>query len=364
MKFVWLDFEGASAADLEKGAYHYFEHPTTHFTCIGFFTNLYGLRQIKFHGDLAILDQDVELLRALAADPEYIFVAHNAHFERVGWQKIMVERLGFPPIPVHRWKCTMAKALAHGLPGGLGDLADALGLESRKLDNKQLKALFRPKEDGTFWQYIEAPELFEQMYEYNAQDILTMREADLYLRDLIPSEQRLWEINERMNENGIQLDMPLVHRALEFIGYYSATENLRFYQITGLPRPSLRERFGYWLEAKGYPMPRTPKGKPDTSKDTIRKLLPLIQQPDVKEAVLLFQAAAKSSLTKYETMVELATEGGLLREILAYYAAHTGRYGGRGVQLQNLPRPIVDIHNAVQSILYDYETFRWFYEAA
>lgn len=349
-QYVWTDDEFASAADIKDGIYQYFEHPSTRMLCKGYFTNHKGIKLLT-PGNIRDIDLD---LAFLAASPDVIFVAHNAVVERVAWQMFMVP-LGYAPIPDHRWKCTLAKAWAHGLPGKLKDCADALELEHRKMDAKQISVLFKPKKDGTFWQYHECPQLFDELYEYNIQDILTCRDIDLYLRDLIPSEQRLWEINERQNQQGIRLDMPLVRRIREFIDYYNAVNNQRFYWLTGLPRPSLRAKFKDWLERQGYPIP-------DTTKDTIKKLIPMIQQPWILEAVLLFQAASKSSLAKYDAMIDYVGPNDLFREILAYYAAHTGRYGGRRLQPQNLPRPVIDINQAVNAIRFDYDTFVWMYE--
>src|ERR1700722_8396193 len=130
MQKVYLDFETRSCADLKLvGAALYSEHESTDVLCIGFNDTI-----IKFNGGYKNgkeVDDGIDLFHA-AEDPNIIFVAHNAIFEQHIWHNIMHKRYGYPDIPVERWRCTMAKSYASGLPGSLKEVAKVLGLSKQK----------------------------------------------------------------------------------------------------------------------------------------------------------------------------------------------------------------------------------------
>lgn len=354
---VWMDDEACSGADIKLGAHKYASDPSTRFLCKSYFANVLGMTLIT---DFAQIDP---VLYEIARNPDFIIVAHNASFERQMWRYKMVP-LGYPDIEIPRWRCTMAKAMAYSLPPKLGALCSVLEVEHRKIDSEPFKKLFK-LQDGEPWAYQQAPKLFDLMYEYNIQDTLACRDVDLALPDLPPDEQILWEENERMNDVGVMLDMPLVQRVLEFIEYHEHLNNEAFLKLTGIPSVTLRQPFGSWIVARGYYLPKTPKGKWDTSKDAIRKLLRAVPPGDVAAttAIKLFQAGVKTSLAKYYAMALRAGADGVLRDILMYHAGHTGRYGGRGVQLQNMTRPDeFNIDAAISAIWsMSYETFAWAY---
>lgn len=363
------DCETKSLLDLKLvGAAKYSEHYSTDVICWAYtHPNMPGCIFLWIPGVHSASD-----LRDLALDPQVKFVAHNAFFERMIWANVMVKRYGFPPLPIDKWLCTMAKAWAHGLPGKLEDVAAVLELKHQKdmAGNKAMKLISKPKTQtqqlayykanlvwgSPFWTPQEKPEAFGLTYGYCIGDVGVTEELDHRLRDLSPEEQRVWQADQRMNTDGIMLDMAIVNRVREWIDIANAQIHHDFQAITGIERPTMRDQFIDWLADKGYKIE-------NTQKDTIKKLLTRCANPVVRQAIELFQAGTKSSLAKYEAAHNLATVDGLLREILAYHAAHTGRYGGRGVQVQNLSRPDgFDIDLAIQTLGYGYNFFRWSYE--
>lgn len=356
LKRLYLDFETRSLADIEDvGASKYAEDPSTDIHCVGFlFENHLRLLKNPF-----LCDQTL-LLAAL--DPNVIFVAHNAFFEQVIWREIMVKRYGYPEIPIHRWRCTMAKSWAHSLPGKLGVVCDVLDLPYKKNPRGTylINLLCKPKKDGTFWQYHEKPAEFEELYFYCCGDVMAMYSLDNRLRDLTPREQRVWEIDQRMNHEGVMLDMPLVHKVRTFIARFQGVNLAKFFNYTGL-KPTQGKKFREWVVSHlGIPMENYQGPTVARAKLSVPGNVDSYRW--IHETFEIFQETQKTSLAKYNAMVDLATPSGLLREILAYHAAHTGRWGGRGVQLQNLPRPKYDLKTLVAALLqWDYDTFLWMY---
>ena len=353
---VHLDFESRSKADIWScGAYKYSQDPSTEVLCLAYTVDDSPVKVIKVWEineidlqtpeaqmyDVCFADYgpDTEELFDLAKNPDAIFVAHNAYFEQCIWKNIIEKRFGFPEIPIHRWECTAAKSLAHGLPKSLKEVAHVLGLaeqkdeEGKRIMMKMCKPRKPTKNDPSEW--CEAPEDFEVLYKYCAQDVEVERAIDKALPDLNNTEQRVWQLDQEMNMNGIRVDMELVDKALEFAVEYSDKLNKRLFDITDgmVDKHSKRLAFLRWLELNGVALP-------DFTASTVRKAisegskLPKL----VLEALKIKMSLAKSSVTKYKAFKESTCEDGRLRDILVYHSASTGRWGGKIVQLQNLPR--------------------------
>lgn len=294
-----------------------------------------------------------------AADPKMFFCAHNAPFEIYFWQKFMVEWYDFPEIHISRWRCTMAKAYAHGLPPSLEDMGAALQLSSRK-DSKakdKVKYLWSPKTKGgsEFWAVNEKPEDYKIMYDYCVQDLEPCIEADLMLRNLSPTEQKVWELDNKINQYGIRVDVPLLDKAQALIAEQKAIDVGAFFDTTG--DKLTRERFKKWLSKAGFPLPNAQKATLD--KFLLRTDLP----PDVRSATLNYKSAGKTSLAKYATMQRQRDDYGIIRDGAQYHGAHTGRWGGRGVQWQNLPRPLFDVQTVCDIInTFGFEAFTELYD--
>jgi DNA polymerase len=272
----------------------------------------------------------MDTLFEMASDPDVIFVAHNAYFERKIWRAKMVP-LGFPDIPRERWKCTMAKAVAHGLPASLDQVARALNLSVKKdmAGHKMMLKLCKPKKDGTFWREWEVPEDFEVLYDYCIGDVFAERQLDKRLKDLSKSEKRVWEIDQRINDDGVWLDLPLIRKAIVISEEHKKRIKNAFSEVTGSDfSPRQRGRFKDWLFDNGVVVD-------DTKKTTLEKTD--TENHLVSEAIRLVGESNKTSLAKYPAMLMKSDAGGRARELLAYHSAHTGRWGGRGIQVQNLP---------------------------
>jgi DNA polymerase len=336
---VYLDGETRSRADIKTvGGYKYLRHESTELLCFCFAVD----------DDEPILntwdripnsenhDDDFEYIQNLALDPTTIFVAHNAIFEQWWWQIHMVEKFGFPPIPIERWRCTMAKALSYGLPGALKNAAKALRLEHQKdMDGREnMLKLSKPrptgKRKGEFYEYDDCPDDFEKMYLYCAQDVEVMRELNERLRDLSPKENKIWQIDQRMNQRGVLVDLPLIEKAISFIEREKEDALLDFQDAVNCDlRPSQRAKLQKWLGERGVQVD-------NTQATTLEKVLERDDlQNDVRIALELCTSGGKSATAKYQAMLDCADDDGVVRGYSIYHKASTGRFQHVKPQFQN-----------------------------
>lgn len=363
---VHLDFESRSKADIWScGAYRYSQDPSTEVLCLAY---CIGDKEVQiiprdfFTGKIA--DERVGQLIAAANNPMCTFVAHNAFFEQCIWKNILVPRYGFPEIPFYRWECTASKALAHGLPKALKDVAKVLGLsqlkdeEGKRIMLKMSKPRKPTKNDPSEWH--ESPEDFEVLYSYCKQDVEVERAIDLALPRLCDTEQKVWQLDQWMNMNGVRVDLDLVDKALGFATEYSDRLNKRLYDLTEGEVEGCTKRLAMmrWLEKNDYPMKNLQAA-------TVRAALANdTKMPEhVRKVLSIKIALGKSSVSKYTAFKESTCEDGRLRDILVYHSASTGRWGGKIVQLQNLPRGSVKYTDAAAAcaLKLDLENFKKLY---
>ena len=357
MRKVHIDFETRSRADLKKvGGRLYSECPSTSIMCIVY--------RVDDRPPVLLTELDLamgydEELRALAEAADTIFYAHNAAFEQAIWENILVKRHGYAMLGYERWRCTMAKAFAHGLSGSLDGAAKTMKLEIQKDEEgrKIMIMLSKPKKDGTFWTYDEVPHLFARLYSYCTDDVLAESALDNKLRDLSPKEQLVWFIDQRMNQAGIRVDLELARKAQALAATHKQRIAAECKSHTEGIGPTQRKLLVGWLQRQGV-------DAKNTKKTTINKMLEAGGLTDSVETVLgSILEANKTSIAKYGKMLLMSNSVGIMREQLQYHAAHTGRWGGRGVQVQNLTKPWLDINQCAQDILdFDYDTLELLYD--
>lgn len=379
---VHLDFETRSQLSVtDAGGWAYSIHPTTDILCISYAVDdepvvLVDYESVQnwsmfsksvFVGSpIEGKDPDASPLEKLAADPDVIFYAHNAFFEQCIWRNMMVKRYGFSTIPVNRWRCTAAKAAAMSLPRDLDGVTQALELPVKK-DNeghKIMMKLSRPRRgkfggELVFWEPNDCPDDFQRLYEYNMQDVNAERWVDHTLPDLNAFEQQVWVLDQEINFRGVQLDVPAIHRIMDFIEKTVTELTHEFQAITDycLEGPSQIVRFREWLAENDCDMPNLQAPTVD------KRIAAKIDGPKVIRALQLRRALSKISTSKYTAMLNRVDSGdGRLRDILLYCAAITKRWGGRGVQLHNMPRGTVNSDVCIDTILNNpYDWFKALY---
>lgn len=367
MRKFYADFETASAIDLLKvGTVRYASHSSTFVQCLGF--TMLGTDYDEPRMEGVFTQKEIEsktsktrtFLTDIANDPDVVIVAHNAFFDRNIWHYVMHKKLGYPDIPIERWRCTMAKCYKYSLPGSLSKAALALELETQKdlVGQQSMLLLCRPHKTPTyscdthlapfskpccdnsylveFHTPAHFPTLFEKHYKYCLDDVRAMVELDCKLPDLSFNQQKIWEMDQRLNQRGLLLDIPLVEKAIELVSAYKADLCGEYQDITSMnKKPTQRKDLKKWLEDQDVYVI-------NTKKSTFKPMLATGRlMNNVQRVMEISLASNKSSLAKYLKMEQLASALHILTELIQYHAAHTGRWGGRGVQPQNLPRPSI-----------------------
>jgi DNA polymerase len=351
MKYLPVDVETRSLLDLRKvGAYQYARHPSTAVWVLGYVDADGEVKQWT-PGDTV----PPEILKA-ATDPEWRFAAFNANFERQIFQHVL-RQYGFPVVPIEKWRCLQADALAHALPASLEDVAIALRLKNRKGDNKAMLALAKPRKDGSF---DDDPAHLAKGLAYNAQDVQLELELPQRLPPLSEAEQLVWQLDQRINDFGFHVDGELLAGALKVAAAAEAEIEQQIREITGgeVETANQSARIIAWVAKHGEIIA-------DVKKRTVAAALRRKNlAPEVHRLLQLRQAGAVASAKKFETMKAYRADDGRVRGCLRYHGAATGRWVGTGPQPQNLKRPtIADLTAAIERVISgDLATMKAHYE--
>ena len=338
-----LDFETRSTVDLRvTGAYRYAEDPETE-VILACYAVDDGPVQTWFHTDAVALPED---LRAALEDDDCIIVAHNAGFEKAMMRYIMGPRHGWPVPPPHRWDDTAARAARQALPRSLEGAAMALGLEVQKdTEGRSLMLrMCRPRsvaEDGkiTWW---DDDARMKRLAQYCATDVEVERELDKILRQLTPEEREIWLLTEEMNDRGVAIDVDFATYAVQVASEAQEALNKELNEITdgAVTAATNVGKLRQWLLSKGFGVL---EGEDESlNKKAVENLLKSGAIPDdVRRVLEIRLLAGKSSVKKFQAMLDRVSKDGRVRGNLMYHGASTGRWSGAGVQLQNLPRDTV-----------------------
>ena len=276
-----------------------------------------------------------------AHNPEVEVVIHNSHFDRT-----VIRHVWGINIPTERIHDTMIQAMAHSLPGSLGMLCEVLGLPSDKAKDKDGKRLINLfcKPLGKNRKLDRAtrethPAEWERFKAYATSDIEAMREVKkrMPVINLTPAERELWQLDQRINDRGVAIDLGLVYSAIEAIDRAKRELAGRTVELTDgdVSSTTLNERFRLHLfEAFGIDLP-------DLQMATIEKALAAADlNPAMRELLLIRLQASSTSTAKYRVLMRGTSGDSRLRGLLQFCGAiRTGRWAGRLFQPQNLPRP-------------------------
>ena len=333
-----IDIETFSSVDIKNGAYAYSEAPDFEILLIAYkFSDEDKVKLIDLTDD----PEELENLRFWDAltDPEVVKTAYNANFERT-----CLARHTGKAMPPEQWRCTMVLAVQLGLPRSLAAVGPALGLTEEEQKKKTGAALIqyfckpckptRTNGQRTKNTRLHAPEKWELFKEYNIQDVVTEQIILKRLRDFRPdqSEQDLWTLDQEINDRGVLLDIPMAGSIVEFDTERSADLLAEAQQITGLSNPNSLAQLKPWLADNGL------------ATDTLRKddVAAMLADPslhaNVRRVLEIRQTLSKTSVKKYQTMLDIAGEDDRPRGIMQFYGGHTGRWAGRSLQPQNLAR--------------------------
>ena len=262
--------------------------------------------------------------------------AYNANFERTCLSKHFGRY-----IPPESWHCSAVQAAILALPRSLEDVGRVLGLDEQKMkEGKELIRYFcvpcKPtKANGGRMRNLpcHAPEKWELFKTYCKRDVDVEKSIRRKLHNFpIPeSEMELYRLDQRINDRGVLVDMGLVEQAIACERLHKEIVTKRAYELTGLENPNSVAQLKGWLGDMGMEAESLSK----------KAVAEMIAETDgeVEELLRLRLLMAKTSVKKYEAMERsVCSDGGIHGMLMFYGANRSGRWSGKNVQIQNLPK--------------------------
>lgn len=341
MQHLNIDIETRSSVNISKsGAYKYAQSEDFEILLFSYKLNDDPTKIVDLKQGEKIPDNILELLN----NPDCIKHAYNAAFE---WY--CLNQAGYIT-SITQWRCTMFHATYLGLPAGLGMTGKAIGIseDKKKLTtgNRLIQYFSVPckptkSNGGRTWNDPHHDLDKWKLYrEYNMQDVEAEYTIYQYLKafEVPAKEQKLWEMDILMNANGVKVDKLLVDSVLRIDA--ESTEKLtdEAQKITGLDNPNSITQLKSWVESQ------LDEDLPGLTKDDISDLLSRENLPlKVKRVLEIRQQLGKTSVSKYAAMENAMCRDDRVRGLLQFYGANrTGRWAGRLVQVQNLPRNYIN----------------------
>lgn len=360
-----IDFETRSPSDIKKeGTWKYAENPFTEVMCLAVARgNEPPVLWVPYNFEKFLTNEPTiskaELIQ-LIKDADTI-EAHNVEFEIAIWFFCM-QGLGFPDLPMDKMRCSAAKAAVVGVPRSLGKACKVLNLVEQKDEagSKVMMKMCKPKKptkselktitelgwtphptehmlwclpDGTesyFWN--EKPEDMTSLFKYCLQDVVAERALSKATPELSPYAYRLWRVDQEINRRGVLVDHQGCLSMIQMSDTYKAKINSEIQRLTNgeITKGTQVAQISAWLSSKGIQTC-------SLDAEAIDVLLTDGLPEDCHRLLELRREYAKSSVAKYEAADRRMQKDGRVRSMFMYHGAHTGRWAGKGVQLQNLP---------------------------
>ena len=322
---LWLDIETYSPVDLAKsGVYKYTEHPDWRILMCSWALN---------DGEVQRAEGREAILKIPGLfDEKVLKIAHNASFERVNLSRLKSRGRG-KFLPPEQFFDTAALARAWGLPASLKDFALAMGAEEKDEAGTRLINLFsKPNRKGERVTAEEKPDDWAAFGAYCDQDVETMRQAARLLGRGFPrGERAVYEVDQRINDRGVRVDIELARAAERCFKDNRAEALKEIAKIAGVDNGNSVAQLRAWLKSRGV-------DTEDLRKDTVKELLGGELPDDVRRVLTLRQECAVSAAAKFTAAIRATNDDGRLRGTMQYFGASTGRFAGRLIQFQNLAR--------------------------
>ncbi len=337
-----IDIETYSSVDIKKaGLYKYVQSPDFQILLFAYSVNGEPTQIV----DLAQGEEIPQNIMEALKNPNVTKHAYNAAFEWYCLSKFLGHR--YPDNWLWQWRCTMFHGLYCGYTAGLGPTAVALGLPNDKRKMSVGTALIKlfctptkpSKKNGGRTRTLphHEPEKWNLFKDYCIQDVEVEKEIERKLSSFpVPEqEQKLWELDQLINARGVKVDQKLIEGALHVDQVSTASLTEEAVKITGLSNPNSAPQLTKWLSSKGIEVE-------NLQKETVSSLVETTEG-DVKRALEIRRELSKTSVKKYQAMDMAGCADGRVRGLLQFYGANrTGRWAGRLVQVQNLPRNYLD----------------------
>lgn len=382
-----LDFESRSPLDLKKcGMYVYWQNPRTEVMMLSVQkddepTLVWIPPKFRKYYDTEVSDEQL----ANWLDEAEIFIAHNAGFERQGFRYGMT-KLGFPDLPLEKFRCTQAQSLMCALPRNLDNVASIVSggkWLKDKAGHKLMLQMCKPRglvkadcvemlpvliekgylPEGATWKQVQAMQTkerdkwltgefeddflidlfmkykedettFRRLVEYARQDVAVERNIYKKLPKMPESEMRVWYFDQRMNDKGIAVDRESAKTLKASIDLYidQLSQEALSYTEGQVRTMESDDAIKAWLKKNGVETK-------SIDKYHVKEMLTLEIPDKVRKFLELKQKISGSSVSKYQSLRLYSQVDGRFRGGTTYHAASTGRYGGNGPQPHNFPRP-------------------------
>lgn len=349
---LFIDLETYCSVDLTKtGVYPYFESADFEILLVGYAVDDGPVIVFEW-GDLPARQKFEKLL------PQAELIAHNAAFERLAFRA-----KGYY-LPV--WTCTMVRAMYCGLPPSLAQAGEALGLSVQK--DAAGGALIRywslpckpTKANGGRTRNMpgDNPGKWQAFCDYLRDDVATTRELYRALEPFRFTEQENYLLDQKINDTGILVDAGLVDHAIELDRIAAHELSIEARKLTGLDNPNSLPQLAGWLTDQ------TGKEIESLRKDAVIDML-ASAEGNVKRALELRLQSSKTSVKKYQAARNYLCRDNRARGVFQFYGAgRTGRWAGRGIQVQNMPRNYMRTLGLARDLARsgDLETFNFLYD--
>lgn len=336
MRTLNIDIETYSDVDIKKaGLYKYVQSPNFEVMLFAYSVDGVPVEIVDLKQGEELPDFIIDALFDSAVEKR----AYNAPFE---WY--CLSRHFGQYLPINQWVCTMFHGLYCGYPAGLSAIGNAIGLPQDKRKMGVGMSLIRkfcvprkPTKTDPRARILphHEPEKWQLFKEYCKQDVVTEMSIKALLEPFeIPKQELdLWALDQNINLWGARVDMDLVDGALYCSEVITSELMEEAKKISGLDNPKSVQQLSKWLEEE------TGEEVDNLRKDTVSSMIDGMEESNARRMLEIRQELSKTSVKKYAAMKEAACIDGRVRGLLQFYGANrTGRWAGRLVQVQNLPR--------------------------
>ena len=320
---LFLDFETRSTVDIAKcGSFKYIADPSFDVLLLAYAWGDEPVKLVDFAQGETWPEDFLQGLR----DPDVTCIAHNCAFERA----VIGKLLEYTP-PEH-WFDTMHLTAHCGLPLGLDGACKALGLPEDQAKMKEGKALIRyfctpPKatktNGGRPWNLPEhAPEKWDTFRRYCKQDVESMRTIFNLLKRWLPdeTERRIWALDAKVNEKGMNTDQQFVRHAMEMDGKYKAELTEKAIAVSGIENPNSVQQVKDWLKDQ------EDIEVPSLNKKEVADVIANLKTDRAKQLMEIRSELSKTSTKKYDAFIRCAGEDDHVRGCFQFFGAHSGRW--------------------------------------
>lgn len=339
MRTLHIDLETFSSVSIKSGLYRYVQSPDFE---ILLFAYSYDYEPVRIV-DIACGERIPESVIDDLNNPSVKKAAHNAAFEIYCLSQ-------FYATQIYQWHCTMVHSLYCGFPASLDAVGKAMGFTEDKRKMGIGKSLIRyfcvpcapSRTNGGRTRNLPAhdPEKWNLFKQYCCRDVVTEMEIDKRLAShpFPESEHRNWVLDQLINQTGVALDTDIINGALTIMDRVNDELTEKAKEITGLDNPNSVSQLKEWVQRNSDIEIES------LNKATVSEILADKDGKElVKEALRIRRELGKTSVKKYETMRSCLCADGRIRGLLQFYGANrTGRFAGRLVQVQNLPRNYIE----------------------